>query len=77
MTIESRWPLYPSFSNIEQERSDDQDRAQNLGNLVLGFPATISDRSFCGATLESFPESLTSGLVVCLNSFFRACLLDR
>lgn len=61
MTVESRWPLYPSVSCIEQIRFDDQDRAVNLGNLILGFPASRSDRQFCGASLDDLPETLSDG----------------
>ena len=61
-TIESRWPLYPSESCVEQPREDDQDPAVNLGNIIIGFPASRSARRFCGVELESFPESFTSGL---------------
>ena len=60
-TVESRWPLYPSVSCVEQLREDDQDPAVNLGNLIVGFPASRSARRFCGIELENFQESFTSG----------------
>ena len=59
--MESKWPLYMSLSNIEQERMNDLEDAKNLGDLEIKYPGQMENRKFMGVAIADVEGSITEG----------------